>query len=291
MAGEGNPAGATLARFTRSSDLRGFVSARRAAGERIGLVPTMGNLHAGHFSLLERARERADCVVARVFDNPTQFGPGEDFARYPRTPEDDARGLASHGCDALFLPRVDEIYPAGIDAGTRVDVGPLGHILEGASRPGHFNGVATVVAALFNIVRPDIAVFGEKDYQQLLVIRQLVRDLAFAIRIDSVPTQREADGLAMSSRNRYLDADQRLRATAIHATLQWMKAHWREGIDPADIERGAAERLRIAGLEPDYAVLRRAADLAPLTGTEPGPAIALVAAKAGATRLIDNLIA
>jgi pantoate--beta-alanine ligase len=269
-------------------ELRAFVAAQRRAGRSIGFVPTMGNLHAGHYSLVERARECADCVVASVFVNPAQFGPGEDLARYPRTPEDDARGLAEHGCDALFLPQAGEIYPGG-RVRTRVDVGELGTILEGASRPGHFNGVAIVVAILFNIVRPDVAVFGRKDYQQLLVIRQLVRDLAMPVAIEDVPTRREADGLAMSSRNRYLDADQRRRATAIFATLEWMAGQQRAGLPVADIERQAATRLRGAGLEPDYAVLRRMDDLGALSGMDDIDAVALVAARAGATRLIDNL--
>ncbi len=278
----------SLSVFERADDVRAFVAAQRRAGCRIGFVPTMGNLHAGHYSLVERARECADCVIASVFVNPAQFGPGEDFARYPRTPEEDARGLAGHGCDALFLPQAGEIYPAG-RMRTRVDVGELGTILEGASRPGHFDGVATVVAILFNIVQPDVAVFGRKDYQQLLVIRQLVRDLALPVAIEDMATRREADGLAMSSRNRYLDADQRRRATAIFATLEWMAAQRRSGLPLADIERQAAARLRDAGLEPDYAVLRRAGDLGALSGTGDGDAVALIAARAGATRLIDNL--
>lgn len=285
----GNAWSMSLPIFESADDVRAFVATQRRAGQRIGFVPTMGNLHAGHYSLIERARECANCVIASVFVNPTQFGPGEDFACYPRTPEDDARGLAGHGCDALFLPEVEEIYPGGTDSGTRIDVGVLGSILEGASRPGHFNGVATVVATLFNIVRPQVAVFGCKDYQQLLVIRRLVRDLAFPVAIEAVPTRRETDGLAMSSRNRYLDADQRQRAASIFAILQWMGERGRAGVAVTDIEQQAAARLREAGLDPDYAVLRRGADLAPLSDTADADAVALIAARAGVTRLIDNL--
>src|SRR5690606_6402832 len=186
--------------------LRAVVAGWRAAGEAVALVPTMGNLHAGHFALVQQARRSGARVVASVFVNPTQFGPAEDFGRYPRTPEQDAEGLAAHGCDLLFLPSVGEVYPFGAEACVRVQVPGLTDVLCGASRPGHFDGVATVVARLFNMVQPDRAVFGAKDFQQLQVIRFLVRDLAFPLQIEAAPIVREADGLAMSSRNRYLDS-------------------------------------------------------------------------------------
>lgn len=280
---------ARLLVFENARELRAFVGAQRNDGQRIGFVPTMGNLHAGHHALVRHANECADCVIASVFVNPTQFGPDEDFDRYPRTQVEDIDGLEQAGCHAVFLPSVREIYPGGTDAGTRVEVGALGRTLEGASRPGHFDGVATVVTTLFHIVQPDVAVFGRKDFQQLLVIRQLVRDLAFAIDIEAVPTLREADGLAMSSRNRYLSAREHSNAATIHATLTWMADQFRNGGRVDAIEREAAARLAACELVPDYAVLRRAADLEPLATGSSAEAIALIAARAGATRLIDNL--
>jgi pantoate--beta-alanine ligase len=250
----------------------------------------MGNLHAGHFSLLARAREHADVVVASVFVNPTQFGPGEDFARYPRTPEADAAALAAHGCDVLFLPDATELYPDGPANAVTVRVPGLSDILEGAVRPGHFEGVATVVARLFNRVQPDIAVFGQKDYQQLLVIRRMARDLGWPIGIVAAPIVREANGLAMSSRNQYLAPAERERASAIHATLEWMGAEAVRAEQSLEaIENAAGERLRAAGLVPDYAVLRHASDLSPPVGRSQ-PLVALVAARSGTTRLIDNLL-
>ena len=184
-----------------AAQLRPQIAQWQRDGRRIGFVPTMGNLHAGHHSLLAIAREHADIVVASVFVNPTQFGPNEDFARYPRTPEADAAGLAAHGCDALFLPAVEDMYPYGAAHGVNISVPDLPDVLEGAIRPGHFDGVATVVAKLFNLVQPQVAVFGQKDYQQLLVIRRMVRDLACPVAIVGAPIVREANGLAMSSRN------------------------------------------------------------------------------------------
>ncbi|HJT99016.1 MAG TPA: pantoate--beta-alanine ligase [Rhodanobacteraceae bacterium] len=275
--------------IARAEDLRAHLAPARRRGARIALVPTMGNLHAGHHSLLAIAREHADLVVASVFVNPTQFGPNEDFARYPRTPDADAAGLAANGCDALFLPAVEEMYPFGAANTVRVSV-PGFEMLEGASRPGHFDGVATVVAKLFNLVGPDVAVFGQKDWQQLLVIRRMARDLAYPIEIIDAPTRREPDGLAMSSRNQYLDPDQRARASTIHRTLQAMREAIRAGKAFADIEADAAAGLRAAGFAPDYAVVRRADDL---LAPEPGGSarlIGLIAARLGSTRLIDNLL-
>lgn len=272
-----------------SADLHAFVAGCMRDGRRIGFVPTMGNLHAGHHSLVDIARTRSDVVIASVFVNPTQFGPNEDFARYPRTPDADAEGLAAHGCDALFLPSVEDLYPHGAQASVKVVVPELPDQLEGAIRPGHFDGVATVVAKLFNLVRPQLAVFGRKDYQQLLVIRRLVRDMGYPIEIVGAPIVREAGGLAMSSRNQYLGGDERARASAIHATLKWMRERALAGAAIGEIESAARMRLEQAGLVPDYVVLRRSDDLGPADGVPATGLVALIAARAGATRLIDNL--
>lgn len=271
-----------------AAQLRTQVAQWHREGRRVGFVPTMGNLHAGHHSLLAIAREHADIVVASVFVNPTQFGPNEDFARYPRTPEADAAGLAAHGCDALFMPTLEDLYPFGAARSVKVSVPELPDLLEGAIRPGHFDGVATVVAKLFNLVQPQVAVFGRKDYQQLLVVRRMVRDLGYPIAIVGAPIVREANGLAMSSRNQYLDAGQRARAGAIHATLERMRDAVLGGQPVAKVEADARAGLEQAGLVPDYAVVRSADDLA-----EAGPGeadrVALIAARMGNTRLIDNL--
>ena len=271
-------------------ELRAAVAELRRAGEQVGFVPTMGNLHDGHYSLVRLARERAGRVVASVFVNPTQFGPREDFGAYPRTPESDANGLAQHGCDLLFAPSVQDLYPDGTERHTQVTVPGLGDVLDGASRPGHFAGVAMVVAKLFNLVRPDLAVFGQKDYQQLLVVRRMTRDLGFPIEIVAGPTVREPNGLAMSSRNQYLTPEQRERASAIHATLLWMAGETMGDRPPAEIESAAARRLVEAGLEPEYAVIRREGDLEPPGETQRQGLVALIAARLGRARLIDNLL-
>lgn len=281
--------------ITSASELHVLVAGLARAGRRIGFVPTMGNLHAGHHSLIGLARARADVVIASVFVNPTQFGPNEDFSRYPRTPEADTAGLAAHGCDVLFLPTVADLYPEGAERTVRVHVPELDDILEGAIRPGHFDGVATVVAKLFNMARADVAVFGQKDYQQLLVIRRMARDLGYPIEIVAAPIVREANGLAMSSRNQYLSAEQREQAGVIHATLQWMRersiASMRSGtaIELASISEQAAGRLEKVGLATDYAVIRNAADLREPRGNHES-LVALIAARMGSTRLIDNLL-
>lgn len=284
-----NPREPRVKTVRHKQELHATVDGWMRAGKRVALVPTMGNLHAGHHSLVALARERADVVVASVFVNPTQFGPHEDFARYPRTPEADAEGLAASGCDLLFLPDVEDLYPYGAEHSVRVSVPQLVDVLEGAIRPGHFDGVATVVAKLFNLVRPQVAVFGQKDYQQLLVIQRLVRDLGYPIEIVAAPIVREANGLAMSSRNQYLDVDQRSRASMICVTLRTMGECLREARPRQEIEAEAMRRLTEAGLKPDYAVVRRAADLG-----EPGPddrqLVALIAARMGSTRLIDNFL-
>jgi len=272
---------------TRS--LRAVVQAWKKEGQRVGFVPTMGNLHAGHFSLIELARRYADRVVASVFVNPTQFGPTEDFMRYPRTLAEDSVGLVEHNCDLLFAPSVEVMYPFGPEHAVRINVPEIGDTLEGAHRPGHFDGVATVVAKLFAMVEPDVAVFGQKDWQQLLVVRRLVRELAFPLEVVAGPIIRDDDGLALSSRNRYLDAHQRTRAPELHATLEWMRESFVEGHARAAIEGAATRRLERAGFQPDYAVVRRAGDLAVPAEGERSGLMALVAAKLGDTRLIDNL--
>lgn len=271
-------------------ELRALLGDRRRSGQRIGFVPTMGNLHAGHYSLIARARRWCDFVVASIFVNPAQFGANEDFSRYPRTPEQDALGLGENGCDVLFLPDVEAIYPLGHGRAVRVHVPELGDILEGASRPGHFDGVASVVARLFNMVQPDSAVFGSKDYQQLIVIRRMTLDLGFPVEIIGAPIVREANGLAMSSRNQFLDASQREQAAVIHATLRWMA----EQVDGAaqstdEIETAAMQRLADVGFAPDYAVIRSADDLAQPFAAVTGRAVILIAARIGNVRLIDNL--
>jgi len=274
--------------FTELARLRDRVGEWKRAGLRVGFVPTMGNLHAGHHSLVEIAKRHADRVVASVFVNPTQFGPNEDFSRYPRTPEQDAAGLEAAGCDVLWLPSVEAMYPFGTEGAVRMHVPNVGDTLEGAHRPGHFDGVATVVARLFNQVQADVAVFGRKDYQQLAVIRAMARDLAFALEIVAAPTLREADGLAMSSRNQYLSAQERPVAATIFRTLRAMRDAALAGRPRAEIVAAAEAGLRAAGFAPDYAVVRRP-DLSEPHDGESGPRVALVAARLGRTRLIDNL--
>src|SRR5690606_28945322 len=220
--------------------------------------------------------------------NPTQFGPNEDYARYPRTPDRDIDGLREAGCDLAFLPTVEEMYPFGTIGCVQMHVPGITDILCGAHRPGHFNGVATVVARLFNMVQPDLAVFGRKDYQQLQVIRYMARELSFPVDIVPAPTLREADGLAMSSRNQYLDAEQRRTAVRIHETLRLMRDAARQGLPLAGLADEARERLEAAGFEVDYAEIRRADLSRPRAAGESG-LLALVAARLGRTRLIDNL--
>ena len=272
------------------AELRAAVAAWRAAGERVAFVPTMGNLHAGHYSLVTLARERARRVLASVFVNPTQFGPSEDYSRYPRTLEADAAGLAAHGCDLLYAPAVEEMYPYGVEAAVRMHVPRLGDTLCGAFRPGHFDGVATVVTRLLSMAQADYAIFGQKDYQQVLVIRHLARDLALPGEILVGPTVREANGLAMSSRNQYLSAAERERAGAIHASLQAMREGVRAGAGFAALEAEAIARLEAAGLRPEYAAVRDAADLSVPGANRRHGLVALVAARLGTARLIDNLL-
>ena len=274
--------------ITELDALRERVRGWKREGLRVGFVPTMGNLHAGHYSLVMLARQYADRVVSSVFVNPTQFGPNEDFTRYPRTPDADTSGLQSAGCDALWLPDVAAMYPFGVELAANVHVPGVCAVLEGALRPGHFDGVCTVVSRLFNQVQPDVAVFGKKDYQQLAVIRQMVADLHVPIRIIGGDIVREANGLAMSSRNQYLSADERVVSAIIHHTLHAMRDSLLVGLPLAQVEADADAALRDAGFVPDYAVVRRP-DLTEPTDGEAGDLVALIAARLGRTRLIDNL--
>ena len=267
--------------------LRETLGEYRRHGQRIGLVPTMGNLHEGHLALVESARRHADIVVATIFVNPLQFGAGEDLDAYPRTLADDQKKLEAAGCDLLFTPNVATLYPRGLNDQTRVCVPAVSEGLCGGSRPGHFDGVSTVVSILFNLVQPDVACFGEKDYQQLAVIRKLVTDLHFPIEILGVPIVRAEDGLALSSRNGYLDDSERHAAPALYRTLVALREALEAGESTeASLASGFA-RLREAGFEPDYLELR-GADLEPVTSAT-RDAVLLAAARLGTTRLIDNL--
>lgn len=257
---------------------------RAALPGPVALVPTMGALHEGHRALVRAAREQAASVVVSVFVNPTQFGPGEDFDRYPRTWDADLAALAEEGADLVFHPGVDDVYPPGA-LGVTVDPGPLGGVLEGAVRPGHFAGVLTVVAKLFGLVRPDVAVFGEKDYQQLTLIRALARELALGVEVVGVPTVREDDGMALSSRNRYLTPELRAAAATISAALRAGAAAGPQGGE-AVLDAAATVLAGAPELVPDYLELTDP-DLGPAPAA--GPARLLVAARAGTTRLLDNI--
>lgn len=270
------------------AELRAQVEAWRREGLRVGFVPTMGNLHAGHHALVRLARETCDRVVASVFVNPTQFGPNEDYGRYPRTPEADSIGLDAHGCDLLFLPSVEEMYPFGTMGCVQMHVPGITDILDGAHRPGHFNGVAQVVARLFNMVQPQVAVFGRKDYQQLQVIRYMTAEMSFPIEIVPAPTLRESDGLAMSSRNQYLEGAERATAVEIHRTMLEMRAMAARQVSLREVEDAARTRLEGFGFSVDYTEVRRADLTRSKDPAEPG-LLALVAARLGRTRLIDNL--
>jgi pantoate--beta-alanine ligase len=274
--------------FTSLLDLRQQTSVWKNKALRIGFVPTMGNLHAGHFALIDLARENSDIVVSSIFVNPTQFGPNEDYARYPRTEQSDLDGLENAGCDAVFLPTADVMYPFGSKNYVQMHVPGITDILCGAHRPGHFNGVATVVARLFNMVQPDIAVFGRKDYQQLQVIRYMTREMSFPVEIIPAPTLREESGLALSSRNQYLSTEDRVTAAEIYRTLQMMRESYLQGIAAEQIEQKAYERLQSFGFDVDYAELR-SAELGSLARAQSSKRVALIAARLGLTRLIDNI--
>jgi pantoate--beta-alanine ligase len=274
---------------TKIAAVREHVRRWRSEGRRVAFVPTMGNLHPGHVSLIEAARRHGDRFVASIFVNPMQFGPNEDFAHYPRTPTQDERMLAEAGCNLMFMPDVGEVYPNGSERATRVDVPGLSRILDGEFRPGHFEGVSTIVSTLFHIVEPDVAVFGEKDFQQLTVIRRMVADLCLPVEIVGAPTVRDADGLAMSSRNQYLTSTERLVAPRIYETLQAAANRLGSGnVDFASIERFGVEALTKVGTKPDYFAVRRATDLgAPANDTK--HLVVLAAARLGKARLIDNI--
>lgn len=269
--------------------LRAQLRQARRDGKTIGFVPTMGNLHAGHISLVERARTECDLVVASIFVNPTQFGANEDFGTYPRTLEADSQLLAAAHCDFLFAPAATEMYANGLNQSTIVHVAELGKELCGAHRPGHFDGVSSVVSKLFNIVQPDIAFFGEKDFQQLAIIRRMTRELNFPIVITGVPTLRAADGLALSSRNGYLSPSEREQAPMIYRTLCQLRDAIRYGQRDYEMLTEAARlHLQKSGFEPDYVSVRRAVDLLPAEADDTDLVI-LAAARLGRTRLIDNL--
>jgi len=266
----------------------GLREAIRASERPVGLVPTMGFFHEGHLALMRRAREANATVVVSLFVNPAQFAPGEDLEAYPRDEQRDARLAEAEGVDILFAPSVDEVYPPGFS--TTVDVGPITEPLCGQSRPGHFQGVATVVAKLLNMVQPEVAYFGQKDAQQAIVIRRLVRDLDMPVRVDVTPTVREPDGLAMSSRNVYLDPSERVQALAISRALRAAEDAVAAGeLDAAAVLEAARSELTAGGIEPEYVELRSAEDLSPVERVN-GSTLLAVAARVGRARLIDNTL-
>jgi len=272
------------------NELRSEIARLRADGKRLAFVPTMGNLHAGHVHLVRAARRYADVVVASIYVNPLQFGKNEDLNAYPRTPREDQAALREAGVDVLFLPSDADVYPRGLEAMTRVEVPGVSDILCGAFRPGHFRGVATVVNRLFNLVQPDVALFGKKDYQQLLVIRLMVSDLGMPVEIIGVDTVRDVDGLALSSRNGYLTPAERAQAPRLYATLRSLAGRIQN--QPvhgfAALEAEAMHALESAGFRPEYVSLRRRADLA-MPDPEDRELVILAAAWLGRARLIDNL--
>lgn len=286
----GRGAGSGLLEVSTPAEVRAWTADRRAAGERIAFVPTMGNLHGGHLSLVRLAKEYAERVAVSVFVNPTQFGEGEDYGRYPRTLNEDRGLLEEASADLLFTPTPETVYPFGQDAATRLHVPGLSEDLCGRFRPGHFDGVATVVCRLFCMVMPEVAVFGQKDYQQYLIISRMTRDLSMPIGIVLAPTVREADGLACSSRNQYLSEEERRIAPRLHDSLLEI----REALLSGDraygrLEAAAMDRLSAAGFAPDYVGVRAARDL-----SRPAPdtheLVVLAAARLGRARLIDNVI-
>jgi pantoate--beta-alanine ligase len=284
-----------LQQIATLAELRAFRSNVRSP-EKLALVPTMGNLHDGHIALIKLAKQHATHVIASIFVNPSQFGPNEDFGAYPRTLVADCVALEQAGCDAVFVPSVALMYPglaqstalAGQSEATSVNVQGISEILCGAVRPGHFRGVATVVAKLFNLVQPDVAIFGQKDFQQLLVIKTMARDLNFPVEIIAANTEREPNGLARSSRNQYLSANERETARVIYATLLQMRHSFEAGMGRMEIEQQAQHSLQQQGLAPDYATIRDAQTL-DFTHENSTSWVALIAARLGKTRLIDNL--
>lgn len=270
--------------------LREQIKTWKREGKRIAFVPTMGNLHEGHLTLVRIAREHADIVVASIFVNPMQFNNNDDLNNYPRTIDEDIEKLTAEKVDLVFTPTPEIMYPEGLDKQTVVDVPVISTILEGASRPGHFKGVSTVVNKLFNIVQPDVACFGEKDFQQLALIRQMVIDMALDIEIVGVATVREADSLAMSSRNNLLTLNERQRAPVLARTMRWISSQMRGGrTDYESLIEDASDQLRAADLQPDEIFIRDARTLQEPT-EETTQAVILMAAFLGQVRLIDNLV-
>ncbi|WP_214000409.1 pantoate--beta-alanine ligase [Arsukibacterium sp.] len=271
------------------AELRAQIASWRRAGEKIAFVPTMGNLHQGHLQLVDVAKSQADKVLVSIFVNPMQFGQNEDLANYPRTLDADIAGLTQHHADAVFTPTPQLMYPRGLDAQTFVEVPQLGDLHCGANRPGHFRGVSTIVCKLFNLVQPDIACFGKKDFQQLAIIRQMVIDLSLPIEIIGVATERANDGLALSSRNGYLTPAERAKAPALYQILQQLKASIIAGNhNYRALEQQAKTQLTAAGFVPDYVNISNQHSLTlAVDATE--PKVILAAAKLGSTRLIDNL--
>ncbi len=271
------------------AELRSVLNAERRNGKRIGFVPTMGNLHEGHLQLIDQAKASSDVVVSSIFVNPLQFGTGEDLGNYPRTLQQDQEKLESRGCDFLFAPTDEEVYPHGREAQTQVEVPVISDLYCGASRPGHFRGVATVVAKLFGMVQPDLAIFGEKDFQQLMVIRRMTEDLSLPVEIQGSPIVRNEKGLALSSRNGYLSAEELETATVLNATLRNASEQISNGQkDFAAIAEQAQQTLEQAGFERDYYAICRRADLQPACEDDKELVI-LAAARLGPARLIDNI--
>ena len=271
------------------AELRAALKQERAQGKRIGFVPTMGNLHEGHLQLIDQAKECSDIVVSSIFVNPLQFGAGEDLDSYPRTLVADQQKLSSRGCNYLFAPTDAEVYPHGREAQTQVEVPVISEMYCGITRPGHFRGVATVVCKLFGMVQPDVAIFGEKDFQQLMVIRRMTEDLSLPVEIQGAPIARNEKGLALSSRNGYLTPEELEVAPTLQQTLQTAKAALVSGSKAfADIEEKAQATLEAAGFKRDYYQICRRADLQPATDTD-HEIVILAAAYIGAARLIDNI--
>ncbi|MBE4576100.1 pantoate--beta-alanine ligase [Vibrio navarrensis] len=276
--------------FADIAALRDQLRTFKREGRKIAFVPTMGNLHEGHLTLVRKAREHADIVVVSIFVNPMQFERADDLNNYPRTLDEDLSKLNSQGVDLVFTPTAEIMYPEGLDKQTAVEVPGLSSMLEGASRPGHFRGVATIVTKLFNIVQPDVACFGEKDFQQLAIIRKMTSDLALDIEIIGVPTVREMDGLAMSSRNGLLTIDERQRAPVLARTMRWISSAIRGGRDDyASIIEDANDQLRAADLQPDEIFIRDARTLQAINA-DTTQAVILMSAFLGKARLIDNQV-
>jgi pantoate--beta-alanine ligase len=279
-----------LALFTELQPLKAALAAARQQGKQIGLVPSMGNLHAGHLALVQAAREHCGFVLATIFVNPLQFGPTEDLARYPRTFQADCAALQSSGCDALFAPTAALMYPHGLEAHTRITVPGVSELHCGKSRPGHFDGVCTVVCKLFNMIGPDHAFFGHKDYQQFHILGRMVADLQLPVRMHGLATVRESSGLALSSRNGYLSTEERGQAAALYAMLQEAARQIEDGnLDYSALQARASTALASAGLRPDYFHICARATLQP-AGPQDRELVILAAAWVGSTRLIDNIL-